>query len=60
MLLSLILYSCFLFHRGGKRATTYASTYLLYVERKWKTVDNQVVVTLPNFRIAILSTNSQP
>jgi len=49
MLLSLIFYSPFLFHQGGKVPKTYASPYLLYVERKWKTVDNQVVVTLPNF-----------
>jgi hypothetical protein len=60
MLLSLILYSPFLIHQRGKLAATYASPYLLYVERKWKSVDNQVVVTLPNFRIVILSTNSQP
>ena len=60
MLLSLILFRPFLFHRRGKLPKTYASPYLLYVERKWKTVDNQVVVTLPNFLKVILSTNSQP
>jgi hypothetical protein len=60
MLLSLNFFRSFLFHRGGKLAKTYASAYLLNVERKWKNVDNQVVVTLPNFLDFILSTNSQP
>jgi hypothetical protein len=49
MLLSLIFFRPFLFHGRGKRIKTYASPYLLHVERKWKTVDNEVVVTLPNF-----------
>jgi hypothetical protein len=49
MLLSLIFLRPFLIHRRGQLTKTYASPYLLYVERKWKTVDNQVVVTLPNF-----------
>jgi hypothetical protein len=60
MLLSFIFYRPFLFHRRGQLSKTYASPYLLYVERKWKTVDNQVVVTLPNLWNVILSTNSQP
>jgi len=60
MLLSLIFFRPFLIHQGGKLPKTYASPYLLNVERKWKTVDNQVVVTLPNFLKTILSTNSQP
>lgn len=49
MLLLLIFYRLFLIHQGGKLPKTYASPYLLHVERRWKTVDNQVVVTLPNF-----------